>query len=57
MEPDGRNRKYLPKYDRRYEIDKKFKKAFTILKDLGARVPEDFYYTLRKKYETRDSLE
>lgn len=53
MEPEERYRKYLPEYNHRYEIDRKFKEAFTILRDLGARVPEDFYNTLGKKYETR----
>ena len=57
MEPERRYHKYLTKYDHRYEIDRKFKEAFTILKDLGARVPDDFYNTLREEYKTRDSLE
>ena len=29
----------------KYEIDKKFKEAFTILKNLGAKVPDEFYET------------
>ena len=31
MEPEERYRKYLPEYNHRYEIDRKFKEAFTIL--------------------------
>ncbi len=51
MASEWQDRKYLPEYNDRYEIDKKFTEAFTILKDLGARVPEEFYDTLRQKYK------
>ena len=57
MEPEELYRGYLPENKHRYEIDRKFKEAFTILRDLGARVPEDYYHTVRQKYETRDYLE
>ncbi len=51
MVSESKYRKYLPENNDKYEIDKKFKEAFTILKDLGARVPEEFYDTLRQKYK------
>ncbi len=51
MASEWQYRKNLPEYNDRYEIDKKFKEAFRILKDLGARVPEEFYDTLKQKYK------
>ncbi len=53
-------RKYLPKerdlYDDgfrndKYEIEGKFRDAFSILKELGAEVPDEFYKT---SYEVSD---
>lgn len=60
MVSERQYRKYLSKerdsyddsfHNDKYEIDEKFEDAFSILKDLGARVPKEFYDTLRQKYK------
>ena len=56
MASEWQYRKYLPEYNDRYEIDKKFKEAFTILKDLGAKVPDEFYESSRERYKKEVSL-
>lgn len=40
----------------KYEIDKKFKEAFSILKSLGAKVPDEFYKNSGERYKKGGSL-